>query len=99
MEARQVPAAGVSALRPGAYGIPEPDERCPLVEKGEVDLVLTPNLCCDRLGYRLGHGGGYYDRWLADYTGITVALCPQIWLQETLPRDGFDRPVDVVITE
>lgn len=97
MEARAV--TGLDDLRPGAYDIPEPVDICPVIERDKIDLILTPNLCCDRLGYRLGHGAGYYDRYLAGYTGVTVALCPEEWLQEELPRDEFDLPVELVLTE
>lgn len=97
MEARRV--AGPGDLRPGAYQIPEPGEGCPVVERDALDLILTPNLCCDRLGYRLGRGAGYYDRYLEGYAGDTVALCPQARLQEELPRDEYDRPVGLVLTE
>lgn len=96
MEARAV--SGLSGLVTSAYGIPEPGEDCPVVDKGSVAVTLVPNLCCDREGYRLGHGGGYYDRWLADYRGFTVSVCPQAWIQDALPRDPFDRKVDLVIT-
>lgn len=97
MEARQV--SDCSNLCPGAYGIPEPDETCPVIERERIDLILVPNLCCDRQGYRLGHGAGYYDRYLAGYTGVTVALCPEEWLQEAVPRDSFDLPVSLVLTQ
>ena len=97
MEARQiVPGA---KLVYSAYGIPEPDEECPVVERDTIDLILVPNLCCDKQGYRLGHGGGYYDRYLAGYSGVTVSLCPADWLQEQIPRDEFDLPVGLVLTE
>ena len=97
MEARLV--TGRSDLRPGAFHIPEPDENCPVVNRDDIDLILVPNLCCDKLGYRLGHGGGYYDRYLAGYAGSTVALCPRAWLQEELPRDAYDLPVGLVLTD
>lgn len=97
MEARIVRSP--DDLKPGAYGIPEPDEDCPVVERGKIDLILVPNVCCDRYGYRLGHGAGYYDRYLAGYSGVTAALCPEQWLQEELPRDEFDLPVRLVLTE
>lgn len=97
MEARQITA--LDQLRPGAYRIPEPPETCPIIPKEEIDLALIPNLCCDRQGRRLGHGGGYYDRWLAGFSGRTVALCPDAWLQEALPQDKFDMPVELVLTE
>ena len=97
MEARAVTC--LEALRPGAYGIPEPGTDCPVVERDGIDLILAPCLCCDRQGYRLGRGAGYYDRYLAGYGGVTAALCPEEWLQEELPRDAFDRPVELVLTQ
>jgi len=97
MEARVVTSC--ARLTPSAYGIPEPGEDCPVLERDRIDLILVPNLCCDKHGYRLGHGGGYYDRYLAGYGGQTVALCPQAWLQEELPRDEFDLPVQLILTE
>ena len=97
MEARAV--TGPDDLRPGAYGIPEPGEACPVVARERIDLILTPNLCCDKQGYRLGHGAGYYDRYLEGYTGVTAALCPEERLREELPRDEFDLPVRLVLTE
>lgn len=97
MEARQVlPGA---RLVYSVYGIPEPDRECPVVSRDKIDLILVPNLCCDKRGYRLGHGGGYYDRYLGGYSGVTVSLCPAQWLQEQLPRDEFDLPVRLVLTE
>ena len=95
MEARWI--ADLEGLVPGKWGIPEPDGDAPLAGKEELDVILVPNLCCDRQGYRLGHGGGYYDRYLADYRGFTVALCPEGRLMDALPRERHDRPVDRVI--
>lgn len=86
-------------LIPGVFGIPEPSERCPLVSKEEIDLILVPALCCDRMGYRLGKGGGYYDRYLANYSGLTVAFCRKLLLQESLPWEDFDQRVSLVLTE
>ena len=85
-------------LVPHPFGIPEPDADCPLILPGQIDLVLVPALCYDRQGYRLGMGGGYYDRWLAGFGGYTVGLCRQALLQDRLPVEEHDRPVDVVIT-
>lgn len=97
MEARKIVPG--SRLVYSTYGIPEPDQECPVVDRDRIDLILVPNLCCDKQGYRLGHGGGYYDRYLAGYSGMTVSLCPEEWLQEQLPRDEYDLPVRLVLTE
>lgn len=97
MEARLVRSG--DDLRPGAFGIPEPSESCPRVEKGDIDLILVPALCYDLSRRRLGQGGGYYDRYLADYGGRTVGLCREGLLQEELPVEDHDRAVDLVLTE
>lgn len=81
-----------------SFGILEPDEGCPLIDDKDIDLVLVPALCYDRRGFRLGMGGGYYDRWLEHYSGITVGLCRQALLHDALPIEPHDRTVDVVIT-
>lgn len=97
MEARLI--TDPEGLRPGAYGIPEPDDSCPAVERDQIDLILVPNLCCDKRCDRLGRGGGYYDRYLAEIGAVTVALCPEEWLQAAVPTDEHDVPVDVVLTQ
>lgn len=95
MEARQIRSQEELVLN--RYGIPEPDGFCPIVPKGEIDVVLVPNLMCDRAGYRLGYGGGYYDRWLAGYRGYTVSVCPRGHLTDALPHEAFDIPVQLVL--
>lgn len=97
MEARVITQEG--QLVPGRFGIPEPEYGCPAVPREEIGAVLVPGLMADREGYRLGHGGGYYDRWLAGYRGFTAVVCPKERLVDRLPREEFDRPVDLVITE
>ena len=95
MEARII--TDESQLAPNRYGIPEPDGMGPLAEPEEIGAVLVPNIMCDRKGFRLGYGGGYYDRWLAGYGGFTAAVCPMERLTDELPHDEFDVPVQMVI--
>lgn len=98
---RQMQARAVERpeqLQPGKFGIPAPGEDCPPVDKGEIGAVLVPCLLCDRRGYRLGYGGGYYDRWLADFSGFTVCICPEERLVDELPRETFDVPVGLVLS-
>lgn len=97
MEARAITSQ--DQLIPNHYGIPEPDGMCPIVPRDEIDVVLVPNMMCDRAGYRLGQGGGYYDRWLKGYSGFTVSVCPAERLQEQLPHADYDVPVQLVLTD
>lgn len=97
MEARLVSTPG--ELVPGSFGIPEPIESCPSVGREEVDLILVPAVCYDRFRHRLGQGGGYYDRYLAGFRGKTVGLCRDVLLEDVLPWETHDLPVDIVLTE
>ncbi len=67
-------------------------------------LIVVPALGFDRDGYRIGYGGGYYDRFLdrlaaLGVTAYTVGLCPAVCRVEQLPREAHDRAVQVVIDE
>lgn len=97
MEARRVEAD--TALARHAYGLLEPGEDCPLFAKEEIDLILVPGLAFDQAGFRLGQGGGYYDRYLEHYQGGTVALCRDRFLLPAVPREAHDAAVDLVLTE
>ena len=96
MEVRQFYPDHPLAMHP--FGILEPDECSPLIAPEDIDLVLVPALCYDKKGFRLGMGGGYYDRWLTRYSGPAMGLCREGLLQNALPFEPHDRPVDVVIT-
>lgn len=97
MEARRVEPDSPLVRHP--YGMWEPGGDCPLIPPEEIDLVLVPGLAFDRSGSRLGRGGGYYDRWLAGYCGLTIALCRDGLLMEAIPRLPHDLGVDLVVTE
>ncbi|MGI5962082.1 MAG: 5-formyltetrahydrofolate cyclo-ligase [Lawsonibacter sp.] len=86
-------------LVPAALGVLEPDEGCEVLSQEEIDLALVPGLCYDRRGYRLGYGGGYYDRWLKGFPGFCVGLCRESLLQDRLPVEEHDCRVDLVLTE
>lgn len=87
-------------LTSGSYGIAEPPENPARLWQPTADaLCIVPALSYDRQGYRLGYGGGYYDRFLPAFSGITLGLCPQACLQAELPRDAYDQPISVVVTE
>ena len=69
------------------------------LEAGEKTLVLVPALAFDAEGYRLGYGGGYYDRLLERAHCAVVGLSFHDLLVPRLPRESWDRPVDAVCTE
>ena len=85
-------------LAPGTLGIPEPVTG-DAVPPGEIGLTLVPCLAADKAGHRLGHGGGYYDAFLAAAPGPALCLCFRELLLPALPAAPWDVPVDAVVTE
>ncbi|WP_037593142.1 5-formyltetrahydrofolate cyclo-ligase [Sporosarcina sp. D27] len=69
------------------------------VNKFEIDLLIVPGVVFTKEGYRIGYGGGYYDRYLSTYTGETVALAFELQLVDQLPIESHDIPVKKIITE
>ncbi len=89
-------ASSPDGLRLGAYGIPEPLETAAF--EGEASVCIVPALALDREGHRLGYGGGYYDRFLADYAGVSIAPVRDGFLSdEPLPTDEHDRKCDILV--
>ena len=88
-------------LVPGAYGIPTPDPDAPTVRPEDIDLVVLPCVTCDVECNRLGHGAGYYDRYLTQLRDdcATVAICYEEVLAERIPVEPHDRTIDAVVTE
>ncbi len=84
------------------YGMIEPDANLPLVAVENVDLILVPCVAIDRAGYRLGYGGGYYDRLLslpAWQDKPTLGIIFAFAYRESLPRDPWDSRLHGVVTE
>ncbi|CCH49380.1 5-formyltetrahydrofolate cyclo-ligase [Pseudodesulfovibrio piezophilus] len=90
-------------LTPGPFSIMEPDaHKCPSVQECSPDLAIIPGVCFDRRGYRLGFGGGYYDRLLATpdmQLALKIGVGYTFQLIEELPIQPWDMPVDIVCTE
>ncbi|MCA0986040.1 5-formyltetrahydrofolate cyclo-ligase [Guptibacillus algicola] len=75
---------------------PEVTEEC---SPEEIQLLIVPGLLFDERGYRIGFGGGYYDRFLQHYHNSTVSLAYDIQLVKELPVEPFDLPVGALITD
>ncbi len=87
-------------LTDGVFGLLEPDvSKCAKAKPDDADICIVPGLVFDREGYRLGFGKGFYDRFLGDFCGLTVALCYCACISDELPRGYYDRPVSLVVTE
>ncbi|WP_107924596.1 5-formyltetrahydrofolate cyclo-ligase [Lysinibacillus parviboronicapiens] len=76
--------------------IPEISE---FVDANEIDIILVPGVVFDTHGYRVGYGGGYYDRYLVNYTkGKLMSLLFDEQLRASVPKAPHDCPVDIIVT-
>lgn len=97
MEAKQYTED--TKLVKGAYGILEPSADEPTVPPSDIDLVILPCVSCDRECRRLGHGAGYYDRYIEGIDADLMALCFEKLISDDIPVDDHDALLDAVITE
>ena len=91
-----------SELEVGRYGIPEPKSQFVRpVDPKEIDLVIVPGVAFDRRGYRIGYGGGFYDRFLKELGPGTrsIGLAFEFQLCAEIPNSENDVPVDFIISE
>ena len=86
-------------LLPGMYGVREPKEDCPLLTDGGTALCLLPGYAFTPDGFRLGYGGGYYDRFLASFAGISAGVCYDRLILPSLPCEPTDRRAAHLFTE
>jgi 5-formyltetrahydrofolate cyclo-ligase len=82
------------------YGLWEPNpEKTDEIFSEEIDTLVVPGLAYMKNGFRLGFGGGYYDRFLEHYKGRTVSLAFEMQFITGFPVEAHDRPVEMIITD
>lgn len=92
---------GLDQLVAGPWGLAQPDPAAArwLPAKPQPDLVVVPGLAFDRRGQRIGRGGGYYDRFLAQVQTVKIGLCYDSLVLDSIPGEPHDVPVDLVVAE
>lgn len=89
-------------LETGYYNILTPKEEfLRFIDPQLVDLIIVPGVVFDRYGFRVGYGGGYYDRFLAKIEKRVpkIAIAFDIQIIDKVPREYYDIPVDYIYTE
>ena len=82
----------------GKFGLREPAAACAKISLNQFDLILVPGLAFDASGNRLGRGRGFYDRLLAEASGIKCGICHNFQLMDRIPAEPHDSKVKFVLT-
>ena len=80
-------------------GIMEPSRRCPILSKEKIDMAVIPCVSADREGRRLGHGAGFYDRFLDGVTFPKILVCYKELMMDQVPTEEHDILMDQVICD
>lgn len=89
----------VDDLQTGAYGLLEPDESLPIFKESANAICIVPAFCNDYRGYRVGYGGGYYDRYLSNFKGSKIGVNYSECVRPRLLGGRYDVPIDVLVTD
>ena len=95
-------AAPEKELEIGHFGIPEPKtEFLRPVPLEEAQIALVPGIAWDLRGYRIGYGGGYYDRSINSLHNhvLLIGLGYEFQILSDIPKTRYDRPVNKIVTE
>lgn len=85
-------------LEETSFGVLEPVKQLDIPKK-EIDLLLVPGVAFSTEGYRVGFGGGFYDRYLVDFKGTTCSLVFTVQLRDDWEPNQYDLPVNKLIIE
>ncbi len=91
-----------SELAPGFFGVLEPSpEYIRISDPSVLDMVITPGVVFDENGYRIGYGGGYYDKFFStlDTSVLKVGICFEEQVVKSFPHDEYDIPINMIISD
>lgn len=80
-------------LEEGVWGIKEPRPIMPEILPADIDLILVPGVAFDKKGFRLGYGGGFYDRFLQITKALTIGVCYDFQIINSVPVERWDVPL------
>jgi 5-formyltetrahydrofolate cyclo-ligase len=89
----------IAELPRGKFDIPVPGESAERLKPAPDDIIIVPALAFDESLYRIGRGGGYYDRYLSECPAFSVGLCREKLVVPCVPRDIHDISVSLLVTE
>ena len=97
MEAKKI--TDRSQLNKGTFGILEPSADAETIPVEEIDFAVVPCVTCNKIGQRLGHGGGFYDRYLEGAEMDCALVCREETMTAAIPTETHDKKFDLIVTE
>lgn len=87
-------------VQKGYYGLYEPvEEKGKEVKKEQIQFLVVPGVVFSKKGNRIGFGGGYYDRFLQGYDGVTLSMAFEEQIVGDVPVEDHDKRVGMIVTE
>ena len=91
-----------NGIQYGAYNIREPKPECsPAINIKDLDVIIVPAVAYDKNCYRLGYGGGFYDRFLENLRkdAVTIGIAFELQIFDEVPKEAHDAQLDYIVTE
>ena len=91
-----------NGIQYGTYNIREPKPECsPAINIKDLDVVIVPAVAYDKNCYRLGYGGGFYDRFLENLRkdAVTIGIAFDLQIFDEVPKEPHDAQLDYIVTE